>query len=89
MYPLVHGTLIGDSSLLRHEILFLKNKYQGAPVVAIKVNLNKAYDRLECDFIEAVPRQVGFQELWISLTMNSITTVSYSILVNCKPFASF
>ena len=45
-----------------------------------KVDLNKAYDHLEWDFIEAVLRQVGFPELWISLSMESITAISYSFL---------
>ena len=49
--------LIGDSFLMVHELLHhIKNKHRDSPVAAIKVDLNKAYDRLKWDFIEVVLR---------------------------------
>jgi len=62
----VPGRLIGDSCLMVHELLhYIKRKQTGPPVAAIKIDLSKAHDRLEWDFVEAVLRQAGFLELWI------------------------
>jgi len=82
--------LIGDSCLIVHELLhYIKRKRTGPPVAAIKIDLNKAYGRLQWDFVEVVLRQVGFPKLWISLIMECITTVSYSLLINGKPSPPF
>jgi len=68
-----------------YEIIhYIKNKHRGPPIAALKVDLNKAYDQLKWDFIEAVLRHVDFPKLWISITMEFITTMSHSILLNCK-----
>ena len=48
----------------------------------IKVDLNKAYERCEWDFIQAILHQVQFPQLWPLFVLECITTVSYSILVS-------
>lgn len=48
--------------------------------MAIKLDMNKAYDRLEWDFLKAMLRRMGFSEHWIKLTMACITSVSYKIV---------
>lgn len=50
--------------------------------MVIKLDINKADDRLEWGFIEKVIVRIGFHEKWISLTMHYITTVTYSVLIN-------
>ena len=50
--------------------------------IAIKLDMCKAYDKVEWGFIEQVMERIGFHERWISLVMHCITTVSYSILIN-------
>ena len=51
----VPGQLLGDGFLMAHEIIhYIKSNRRGILVAALKFDLNKAYDRLKWDFIEAV-----------------------------------
>lgn len=75
---------ISDNVLITHEMLhYLKTS--GATVhcsMAVKTDVRKAYDRLEWTFIRAVLDKLGFDQTWIHLIMQCITTVSYSFLIN-------
>ena len=53
--------------------------------IAIKLDMSKAYDRVDWDFLEKLMRQMGFNERWIHLIMGCVKIVSYSVLVNGEP----
>ncbi|XP_062152046.1 uncharacterized protein LOC133860461 [Alnus glutinosa] len=46
----------------------------------------KAYDRVEWPFLEAMMRTMGFEEIWISLIMDCVRSVTYSVLVNGQSY---
>ena len=51
----------------------------------MKLDMNKAYNRVEWNFLEKLMRRMGFLKSWISRVMTCISTVSYSILLNDFP----
>ena len=69
-----------------HEIMHKFRRIKGKQAwVALKLDMEKAYDRLKWSFIQKCLEQLGFHSRWIQWTMECITSVSYSLLVNDEP----
>ncbi|VVA31667.1 PREDICTED: reverse mRNAase [Prunus dulcis] len=78
---------IQDNVILTHEAFhYLKMKKKGRCFeTGIKVDMNKAYDRIEWDFMEVLMRRMGFNSRWINLVLGCVRSVSFSIILNGKP----
>ncbi|CAL1358762.1 unnamed protein product [Linum trigynum] len=80
----IPGRFITDNILIAFECFHtIKQKTRAKTgFMAAKLDISKAYDRVEWDFLEAMMLKFGFAERWVRMIMKCITTVTYSILVN-------
>uniref|UniRef100_A0A803Q0W1 Reverse transcriptase domain-containing protein n=1 Tax=Cannabis sativa TaxID=3483 RepID=A0A803Q0W1_CANSA len=86
----VPGRWIAESSILTQELIHtIKRKKGKGGLMAIKLDMLKAYDRLEWNFLREVLRGSDFDDQVCALIMECVTTVSYSVLLNGVPQKKF
>lgn len=54
--------------------------------MSLKLDMSKAYDRMEWCFLEAVLLRLGFNDSWVKIIMQCVSTIYYSFLINGRPF---
>ncbi|XP_035546173.1 secreted RxLR effector protein 78-like [Juglans regia] len=79
--------LITDNVMIVYETLHTMKTRQKGRVgsIALKLDMAKAYDRIEWKLLEGMMRRLGFGERWIGLIMQCLNSISYSILLNGEP----
>ena len=86
----VPDRLIQDNILLAHEVFqSFKSKSGTTGWIAIKLDMEKAYDRLEWNYIFTTLEKLGFAPTWIEWVKACVTTSSFSVLVNGIPGEQF
>lgn len=72
---------ITDNILIAYEMVhFLKReRYGKTGYAALKIDISKAYDRMEWSFLSRMMQKMGFASRWISLMEICVQTVSYKI----------
>lgn len=80
----VAGRLITDNILLAYECTHcMQHKGYGKEgYAAVKLDMSKAYDRVEWNFLEKMMEKMGFERRWIERIMICISSVSYKVKVN-------
>ncbi|KAA3467432.1 reverse transcriptase [Gossypium australe] len=76
--------LISDNVLIAYEVLHsLKMKKSGKKGnFALKLDMSKAYDRIEWDFLAGMMKHLGFHDDWVVLIMRCVCSVSYFVCLN-------
>ena len=87
----VRGRLITDNIFVAFESLHHMSTQRHGKTghMALKLDMSKAYDRVEWTYLEAIMLKMGFQSTWVNLIMECVHSVSFSILVNGSPHGYF
>lgn len=85
----VSGRSIHDNYIVTHEIMNYLHKKKGPKgFMAIKVDLAKAFDRVEWNLLICILSQLGFDPIFINWIHECISTTSLSFLINGSPFGN-
>jgi hypothetical protein len=84
----ISGRLITDNIIIAFEAMHtMDSRMKGREgSMSLKLDMSKAYDRVEWNFLEAIMRRLGFANRWIDLLMKCVRTVTYSVLIHGKPY---
>ena len=80
----VLGSLITDNVLVAYESLHAINqeKVGRDGWCAVKLDMHKAYDRVEWIFLEAILLKLGFDAQWVNLIMAYVSSMEYKLRFN-------
>jgi hypothetical protein len=79
----VPGRLITNNILIAYESIHrIKKKCGKRGLCAIKLDMHKAYDRVERGFLEKIMIKMGFLRRWVQLIMACVSSVRYNVRFN-------
>ena len=83
----VPGRLITDNIIAAFETMHTINRKTGGRngLMALKLDISKAYDRVEWSFLQAIMVRLGFSNHWIMRIMDCVSTAHFAFLLNGEP----
>ena len=63
--------LISDNIMVAFETLHYMRNHSSGEVgyIALKLDMSKAYDRVEWPYMEKLMKKMGFDDIWVQLMM--------------------
>ena len=83
----VPGRLITDNVLVAYESLHAMHcqKKGKTGSIALKLDISKAYDRVEWSFLKGIMEKMGFPEIWIERVMSCVSTPTFQFVLMVNP----
>jgi hypothetical protein len=86
----IEGRRIGNNIIIAQEVThsFALKSWKNQAFM-LKIDLAKAFDRLEWNFIVAALRRKGMHAHFINLVHSCVSSPTFSVIINGQPFAKF
>lgn len=86
----IPGRFITDNVLIAYECMHtIRKQKANTPFFALKIDMMKAYGRVEWSYLKGVMCKLGFSAEWVTAIMRCVTNVRYAVRINGELSESF
>nr|GEY00044.1 hypothetical protein [Tanacetum cinerariifolium] len=81
-FAFILGRRISDNILITQELVHNYHRNKGPPRCAYKINIQKAYDTMDWNFLENILIRLGFHTITVKWIMACVSSTSFSLSIN-------
>lgn len=80
--------MIHDNIIIAHELMHYLQSLKNDPnkCFVVKLDMSKAYDLVEWNFLKKVMKKLGFRATWVKKIMQSMRSIHYMVKYNMVLF---